>query len=375
MLLRIRMIIWKEFLQIVRDPRLLAVVVLLPVLMLLLYGFIINLDVQHIRLAVLDYDHSRESRDLIGVFSHGEYFDVVGYLTQPRQVNETLDRSQAKVVLVIPLHYSRDLAGGRTVPVQLLVDGSDSTTASTAIGYIGAILQQQSANITLHALARTGLHGTLAPLDVRTRYWYNPELRSANFIVPGLIAVILSMLAALLTSVTVVRERDRGTIEQIIVSPIQPFELMIGKLIPYILVAFCVVLLSIAVGLFIFHVPLRGSLALVLLTSAVFITAALGIGLLISTIAGNQQVAMTGALMGTQLPNIILSGFIFPISSMPAIVQLIAQIVPAAHFIRILRGIYLKGNGWPQVWLPTLYLGIIGIAMLALSTARFKKKL
>ena len=366
---------WKEFLQIVRDPRLLAVVVVVPVIMLLLYGYAINWDVQHIRLAVLDQDRSRDARDLIGAFEHGEYFDVVAYLERPAQIGDTLDRNLARVVLVIPLHFSRDLAAGRTTPVQLLVDGSDSTTASTAIGYIGAILQQQSSQITLKALQRAGVHGELAPVDLRTRYWYNPDLVSVNFLVPGLIAIILSMLAALLTSVTVVRERDRGTIEQLIVSPIQPFELMLGKLIPYTLVAFGVVLLSVAVGLFVFHVPIRGSLPLALLAAAVFTVAALGIGLFISTIASNQQVATTGALMVAQLPNVILSGFIFPIRGMPVFVQAIAQVVPATHFIRILRGIFLKGNGWPQIWLPMLYLLLIGTAMLTLSVVRFKKKL
>ena len=376
MLLRIRMIIWKEFLQIFRDPRLLYVVIVLPVFMLLLFGYAINLDVRHVQLAVYDQDYSRESRDLVGAFTHSAYFDLIGTVDNPRQVTEIMERGKARVVLVIPRNYSRDLAAGRTVPVQVLVDGADSTTASTAIGYIGAILQQQSTQISLQAVQRAGIHGqALQPVENRERYWYNPELKSTNFLVPGLISVILSMLAALLTSATIVRERERGTIEQLVVSPIRPFELMLGKLIPYVVIAFADVLLIMSAGIFIFHVPLRGSPVLALSAAAIFVVAALGIGLLVSAVAPNQQVAVTGALMGTQLPSVILSGFIFPVSSMPPIVRVIAQVIPATHFIRILRGIFLKGNTLSIVWQPMLYLLAIGVAMLLISTARFKKKL
>jgi len=264
------------------------------------------------------------------------------------------------------------------VPVQLIIDGSDSTVASTALGYTSAIIQQQSAKISLEALQRAGLPASgssLLPVDYRVRYWYNPELKSTNFIIPGLIAVILMMLSALLTSATVVRERERGTIESLVVSPVMPFELMLGKLIPYVIIAFFDVLLVIVAGRLLFHVPLLGSPALVLVLSGVFLTAALGIGLLISVTANNQQVAMVMAMVGTQLPAILLSGFVFPIASMPKVVQWISALIPASHFIKILRAIFLKGSGFGLIWKPSLLLLVFGLAMLALSSARFKKKL
>jgi len=376
-ILRTWMIIWKEFVHILRDARTLAVVVVLPVLMLVLYGYAINLDVKHLRLAVLDWDRTRASRDLIGAFSHGEYFDIAAYTTSDRAVTEALDRGRAKAALVIPLGFSSDLASGRRATAQLIVDGSDSTAASTAIGYAEAILRQHSANITLAALARTGLpvKNSYPPVEARVRFWYNPELRSVNYIVPGLIAVILMMLAALLTSMTVVREREQGTIEQLIVSPVKPHELMIGKLVPYVVIAFVDVITVIAAGRLLFHVPLVGSPALVLAMSGVFLTAALGIGLLISTLSPSQQTAMTVALVGTMLPTILLSGFVFPISAMPKGVQWLTNIIPARHFLVIARGAFLKGSGLDLLWRPALVLLVFGLVMLALSSLRFRKKL
>jgi len=377
MFLRMRMIMWKEFIQIFRDPRLLGVVVVIPIVMLLLYGYAINFDVRNLRLAVYDQDASRASRELIATFTGSEYFRIVDYLRDNHQVADALDGNRAQLVLIIPPTYRRDLADGRTAQVQVLINGSDSTTASTGIGYIAAILQQQSARISLEALAREGVNVTrvVTPVDNRIRYWYNSELRSTNFLVPGMIAMILMMLAALLTSVTVVRERERGTLEQLVVSPVQPLELMLGKLIPYVVIAFGDVLLILLVGVYVFQVPFRGSPWLVLALSGIFVTAALGIGLLVSTIAPNQQLAMLAAMLVSQMPSVLLSGFMFPISSMPRPIQLITYIIPARHFIKILRGIILKGNGLAQVWEPALGLLILALLLLGLSAARFKKKL
>jgi ABC-2 type transport system permease protein len=377
MILRTYMIAWKESVQILRDVRSLAVVIVLPVLMLILYGYAINLDVRHVPLAVYDQDLTHDSRDLTGAFTRSARFDVIAYLDSYEQVTKALDDGDARVALIIPRRFAADLARGRVVPVQLVVDGSDSTTASTAIGYAAAILLQQSARITLAAVQQSGLAlgGSALPLDARMRFWYNPELKSANFMVPGLIAVILMMLSALLTSMTVVRERERGTIESLIVSPVLPNELMLGKLIPYVMIAFADVILVIAAGRLLFRVPLVGSPALVLICSAIFLTAALGIGLLISTLAHNQQTAMTVAMLATQLPSMLLSGFLFPISAMPKIIQLITNIIPARHFLVIVRGIFLKGSGVPQVWQPALILLILGAFLLAMCALGFRKKL
>ena len=377
MILRTWMIAWKESIQILRDARSLIVVIVLPVLMLIIYGYAINLDVRHVRLAVYDQDRTRTSRDLIGAFTRSGRFDVVAYLNSDHQVAKAIDDGQARIALIIPVRFAADLARGQIVPVQLIIDGSDSTTASTAIGYAAAILQQQSVLISLDAVRRTGLatSDSVLPLDARMRFWYNPELKSANFMVPGLIAVILMMLSALLTSMTVVRERERGTIESLIVSPVMPHELMLGKLAPYVVIAFADVILVIAAGRLLFRVPLLGSPALVLVCSAIFLTAALAIGLLVSTLARNQQTAMTVAMLATQLPSMLLSGFLFPISAMPKVIQLITNIIPARHFLVIVRGIFLKGSGLSLVWQPALVLLTLGIVLLALCSLRFRKRL
>lgn len=373
MLLRTWMITWKEFKQISRDPRMLTVVILIPLFMLLLYGYAINLDVTHLRLAVYDQDRSRQSREVIAAFTRSGYYTQTAVLFSHRDVAARLDNGSAQLVLSIPPTFSADLANGRTATVQLLIDGSDSTVASTAIGYATQIIQEQSMRMAVAAIP--GAPVAMRPIELRSSYRYNPELRSTDYIVPALIAVILMMLSALLTSVTVVRERERGTIEQLLVSPVRPIELMLGKLIPYVVIAFGDVLLVMLAGALVFHVPLRGSLPLALLLSAIFVTAALGIGMFISTVARNQQTAMIAAMLTTQLPTVLLSGFMFPISSMPKVIQLLTNIIPASHFIRIMRGIFLKGNGLDLLWKPSLLLLAIAVAMLLLSAGRFKKSL
>jgi ABC-2 type transport system permease protein len=367
---------WKEFLQISRDVRLLIVVLIMPSFMLLLFGYAINLDVKHLRLAIYDQDCSSASRDLAGAFSRGEYFDIVAYVNSYNEATAALDNGRVQTLLVIPATYSEDIAAGRECPLQLIVDGSDSTTANTALGYLNGIIQQKSASISLAAIRRAGVKaGNLLPIEARFRYCFNPELKSTNFLIPGLIAAILMMLSAMLTSVTVVRERERGTIESLVVSPVMPFELMLGKLVPYVMIAFFDVLLVMTASVVVFKVPLKGDPLLVILLSGLFLIAALGIGLLISTVAKTQQLATAMAMMGTQLPSVMLSGFIFPISSMPQKAQWLTYIIPATHFIKILRAIFLKGSGFSLLWQPSLILFVIGLSMLLLCSARFKKEL
>lgn len=377
MLLRTWMMIWKEFIQILRDPRLLTVVVVMPMLMLAIFGFAINLDVRHVRLAVYDQDCSQASRELVGAFSRSGYFDIVAALHNGHEVADMLDLGRARLVLVIPPTLSKDLASGRVVPVQILADGSDSTTASTAVGYAEDVMQQQSTQLMLVAMQRSGhaVRGALTVVDHRVRYWFNPELKSTNFIVPGLVAIILMALSALLTSVTIVRERERGTIEPLVASPVMPLEVILGKLLPYAVIAFADVILVSVCGVLIFHVPLLGNPLLVLLTSGVFVLATLSIGLLISTVAPNQQVATMMAVMGTQLPTVLLSGFIFPITNMPPFIRVLTNIIPATHFINILRAIFLKGSGLSLIWRPTLWLFILGVTLAGISVARFRKRL
>jgi len=377
MLTRIRAIARKEFLHVIRDVRSLVAAMGLPLIMLVLYGYAINLDVKHMPTALYDQDRTQASRDLAGAFSRSGYFDINYSISRESRIGEALDRGLASVVLVIPRGFAADIARGKNTPVQVIIDGSDSTTATTAIGYANAIIQQESLKVTIEAIRRLGFADLqrFIPVDARLRIWYNPELESANFMVPGLIATVLMILAALITSLTVVRERERGTIEQLVVSPILPHELMLGKMIPYIIIAFVDVVLVTLAGRLIFDVPLRGSVILLLALSAVFVAAALGLGLFISAAAKTQQGATTAALIGTLLPTILLSGFVFPISSMPRIIQALTYLIPARHFLVIVRAIFLKGVGLSAVWPQALILAAFAAAMLALSSLGFKKRL
>jgi len=377
MLLRTWAIARKEFIQLVRDARTLAVIVVLPVLMLVLYGYAINLDVKHLQTAVVDQDRTSGARDLVRAFSNTEYFDIIRYLDSPAQIDDLIQRGAVKVALVIPRGYARDLAVGRRVQIQVIVDGSNPTTATLAVSYVSGIVQGYSSMVTVMAAARAGFTRPelFLPVEYRPRVWYNPELKSTYFIVPGLIAVILMMLSALLTAMTVVRERERGTIEQLVVSPVMPHELMIGKLIPYVVIAFADIVLVTVAGRLLFGVPLRGSVPLLLGLSAVFLVAVLGIGLLVSTIATTQELAMTIAVMTTMLPSFLLSGFVFPISNMPRAIQAITYLIPARYFLVIVRGIFLKGVGWAVLWPQVIPLVIFAAATIAAAALRFKKRL
>jgi ABC-2 type transport system permease protein len=367
----------KEFIQIRRDWRTLAVVLILPVLMLILYGYAINFDLRHVTMGVRDMDNTAASRRVIEAFGRSTLFDVRLRFDHPDEETRALDRGLARIVLVIPRGFSHDLAEGRSASLQLLVDGADSTTATTAIGYARATVAEISQEVTIDAVRRKGVIDTdnFRPVDLRTRFWYNPEQRSTVYIVPGLLVVIMMMMSSLLTAMTVVRERERGTIEQLIVSPVHPLELMAGKLVPYVVIAFVDVLLVTVAGRLIFDVPLRGSPLLLMGTAAIFLTAALGIGLFISVSSPSQQTAMTLAMLVSQLPTILLSGFIFPISAMPRPVQVLTNLIPARHFLVIVRAIFLKGVGLWAFQRQVLLLAGFGVLFLVLCSLRFKKRL
>ncbi len=377
MWIRIRAIMRKEFVHIFRDVRTLAVVVVLPVLMLVLYGYAINLDVRHLRTAILDQDRTSASRGLIRALQNNEYFDVVGFLNTPQEIDRLFARGEAKVVLVIPRGYARDIAAGNPSQVQVLVDGSDSTTATIAQSYVLGFIQSVSVDMVRAYAARAGVPAErlAVPIDVRPLVWYNPEMKSTYFIVPGLVAIILMQISALLTSLTIVRERERGTIEQLVVSPVMPHELMIGKIVPYVIIAFVDVVLVIICGRLLFGVPLKGSVVWLLAFSAIFLFASMGIGLLISVLARTQLVAFIAAVLGTMLPSILLSGFMFPVTSMPKVLQALTYLVPARYFIFILRGIFLKGAGPEVLWKAALALVLFGLVAVAASARRFEKRL
>jgi ABC-2 type transport system permease protein len=367
----------KEFIQIGRDWRTLGVVIALPVLMLILYGYAINFDLRHVALGVQDDDRTPDSRRLIDAFRRGESFDVAAWPESPAAAARALDAGEVRAVLVIPRGYAADLAAGRTAAVQVLVDGADSTSATTTIGYAGAIVREHSGAVTLEALRRRGLNVRegFPPLEPRVRFGYNPDQRSGNYFVPGLIAVILMMLSMLLTALTVVRERERGTIEQLVVSPLQARELILGKLVPYAAIAFVDVLLVMGAGRVLFGVRVAGSIPLLLALAALYLVAALGIGLLISVLAPTQQTAMTAGMLASQLPTILLSGFIFPVRAMPEVVQWLTNLVPARHFLVIVRGIFLKASPLAHLWPQALALAAIALATLGLASLKFRKKL
>lgn len=372
---RMRAIIRKEFIQIWRDPRSLAVAVILPVIMLLLYGYGINLDVKHIHTAVLDMDNTQRSMEVLDTFSQSKYFDFDMRMSSYFDLERLMDSGRVTLAIIVPKGFESDLSRG-SAKLQIVTDGSDASSASIAMGYAAQICQSISQNLAVSEMQRRGMSGSqLAGINVKPRYWYNPELNSTNFIVPGLIAVILMLLSALLTSMTIVRERERGTIEQLVVSPIKPIELMLGKILPYSLIAFVDILLVILGGKFIFGIPLVGSVPLLLAASFLFLIAALGLGLLISCISKTQLTAMSIAVILTMLPTILLSGFVFPISGMPAVIRVITYLIPARYYLVIARGIFLKGVGFNYLWVQMLLLLIIGALSVMLSTKKFRKVL
>lgn len=355
-LFRLRAVVRKELRQIRRDARSLAFMVLLPGFMLLMFGFALNFDVKHIPLAVVDQDGSRASRDLVDKFRTTEYFDLKAVLPETAAVDPLMAREEVRVALVIPPDYAEDLLAGRSPAVQVLVDGSNAMSGSTAAGYIGAILQGHSQRVTVEALARRGGGSVALPVAAEVRVWYNPELRSANFLVPGLMAFILMVVVTISTAFSVVREKERGTMEQLSLSSLRPVELVVGKMVPYAVIALVAAHLVLLLGWALFGVAIRGSYPLLLLAMVLFVFGALGQGLLISSITRTQTVAFLIAVLSTMLPTFILSGFVFPIRNMPPVVQGITHLVPGRYFLAALRAVILKGAGLPAVWDQVLLL-------------------
>ncbi len=374
---RIWSILRKEFIEIWRDPRSLVFVLAMPVMMLLLYGYGISSDVKRVPLVVYDRDGGPPARELVRRFTSTEYFVEARRVGNLREFRSTIDRGEAKVGLMIPEDFSRNLGAGRPAPVQFVVDGSDSNTASIAIGNIAAI--GKSTELAPRDLRPqvliTPKPESPVPIELRTWIWYNPELTSSNFLVPGLTAVILMMLAAILTSLTVAREWEQGTMESLIASPLRPYELMIGKILPYVAIGLVDVVLILLLAVFWFQVPLRGSVPLLMASSTVFLLGGLGIGLFISAATRSVQVAFQLSILATMLPALLLSGFFYPIENMPPILQAITALVPARYFLVVIRGIFLKGVGLVVLWKELLFLSIFAVLMLMASSAKFKKRL
>lgn len=371
MITRIRPVVRKEFRQISRDKRSLGVILFIPLFLLVMFGYAISLDVRNIPTGVMDLENSKESRAFLQAFENSEYFDVREYLHSYSQIDELLKGGEIKVALVIPRDFTRKLWRDKTCEVQMLLDGSNPTEASTVLGYLEVISQSHTAKINAN-LGFAG-DGTPGSLDFRPRVWYNPELKSSVFLVPGLITLILVISAVVSTALSIVREKETGTMEQILVSPLRPLELVVGKTIPYIFISLISAIGVLGVSYLLFGVTIRGSYLLLLLVMLLFLLSCLGLGILISTISATQQVAFTLAVLITVLPSFLLSGFVFPIRNMPWIIQAITYLVPARYVLEALRGIIIKGSGLLSFWPAVLGLVVFSAATLALSTFRLRR--
>ena len=357
----------KELRQISRDRRTLTTIVFVPAFFLLLYGYALNWDIRHIALAVQDRDATPQSRALISAFVNSGYFDRVADVYAPEELDRILDLNRARAALVVPEGFGRDIEAGRTPQVQLIIDGDNANTATTVMGYAG--------NIVRSAGAAPGPGQAQGPLiSVEPRIWYNPELRSTLFLVPGLIAYILMITAVISTALSVVREKESGTIEQVRMAPIDTFSFIVGKSIPYFFISLASAGLIIGAAMLLFGLPMRGNWLALLLALSLFIAGALGTGLLISTVAETQQIAFQAAMLTSFLPTLMLSGFIFPISSMPDVLQVITHVVPARYFLIALRGIVLKGTPLYLLWPQMVALSIYALAMLTLAAVRLARE-
>ncbi len=365
--MRLWAIIKKEFFHILRDPRSLGIIVLMPLLMVLIFGYAINLDLKNIPIAVVDNDHSADSRRLIHAFSRSGYFEVRAYPANAADFETLFRAGKIKGGLTIPRGFAASIATQLETPVQIIVDGSDGNVGQTILQYSEAILMDFSSKITPQQMQM--------PVEMRPRFWYNETLQSANFIVPGLVAVILMMISALLTSITIAREKETGTLEQLLAAPVHPVEIIVGKVVPYIALALLDGLIIIGAGLLIFDVPFHGSPMVLLMGTLIYLYPCLTLGLLISTLSRTQQVAMMQALIITILPSMMLSGFIFPIASMPKLHQFISSVIPATYYLRIIRGVLLKGVDAAVLAPDALILLIIGTVFIGLAVKKFKVKI
>lgn len=365
----------KEFLHVMRDPRSLGLGIAIPVVLLLLFGYVLTLDVDRIPLAVRDRSRTPESRELLSRFEGSRYFRVVLRAESDAEISAAIDEGRVLAALVLPENFSGRIRSDRSSAVQLLLDASEANTATIALGYAEALVSGYSSELELRWARAKGLQGIRPPLDVRPRIWFNADLESKNFIVPGLISVIMMIIAALLTSLTVAREWEQRTMEPLIATPVTGPELILGKLLPYFAIGMADLAVAVAMGEFLFHVPMRGDLFLLFGIAAVFLVGALSLGMLFGVAMRSQLPASQLAMAFTFLPSYLLSGFVFSIDSMPAAVRAVTYLVPARYFVQSIKGIYLKGVGL-ETLLPSAAMLLLFAAAALLAAARiFRKKL
>jgi ABC-2 type transport system permease protein len=365
----------KEFFHIYRDPRSLALVILMPALLMLLFGYAVTLDVKKVPMAVLDYDRSQESLNFIQRFSASPYFNLSFWVRDEMEIKRLIDRGEVKVGIVLPWDFSKTIKAEKVIPVQALIDGSDANTANIVLSYIQAIARQYTQEKTILKVSRIGVTNFNLPIDVRPRVWFNEDLESKNYFVPGLVAVIISIIGVLLTGQVIVREWEKGTMELLISTPVRKGELMVGKLFPYFFLGLLDLSLSVLMGKWVFEVPLRGSAVLLFSLSCIYILVALALGLTISIFARTQLLANQMAMVIGFLPTFLLSGFTFVISNMPTWLQIITYGIAPRYYVTIVKEIFLKGAGFSFLWRETLVLMGMALAGLWVATRSFRKEL
>jgi len=365
----------KEIVQVLRDTRSLVIVLIMPVILVLLFGYGVNLDLKHLPIYAYDRDGSQQSQDLLKRFQASDYFEIVRLGNKYSDLTRAIDDGHAKMGLVIPWDFSQRLRDGRPTSVQALVDGTDDNTANVLIGYAQAVVQGYSSEIQLDWLRDRGQVAQPAPVTVETRTWYNENLESSAFIVPGVLALVMSVIGAFLTSLTIAREWERGTMEQLISTPVSPLEIMFGKLVPYFAIGMIDVIVCALIALYWFHVPFRGSFLTLLLSSAMFMIVVLSMGFFISVIAKNQLAASQLALLATFLPAFLLSGFLYAIEQMPVVLQWITRVLPARYYVSVLKKIFLKGSPAALLYADLVPLAIFTFVLALLATHSFHKRL
>ncbi len=372
---RIRHMLVKEFIQVFRDPRMKAFIFVVPIMQLLIFSYAASTDVRQIASAIYDLDNTVTSRELVSRFVRSGYFNAVEYIASDARERDLLDRGKARVVLRMDKGFEDDLLAGRSAPLQMIVDGTDSNTAGIVLGYSNAIIYQYSQQVLVDRLHR--LRGDVrrpGQVTLQTRTWFNENLESRTFFVPGVIALMITLLTLLLTSMAVVREKEIGTMEQILVTPIRPLEFILGKTVPFALISIVDLVLVTLVGVLWFEIPVRGSYVLLFFATSVYLMSTLGVGLLISTLSQTQQQAMMSTFFFF-MPAVLLSGFMFPIANMPVAVQWLTYLDPMRYVMVILRGIFLKGVGISILWPQIAALVVIGAATLGVASKRFRKTL
>jgi len=346
-----------------------------PILQLIVLGYAASLDVSNMPMVVCDMDHSAASRDLVDHFTSTGYFSIKGYVERHTEIDSWLDDGHASIAIVIPKNFERNLNNGKQAPLQVIADGTETSSASIGFSYASMIVMQYSQNILMESLLKHGQQIIAAQVSPEVRVWYNPDLKSRNFMVPGVLGLLLMVMTMILTSLAIVKEKELGTLEQLVVTPIRPYQLIIGKLAPFFVIGIVDVLLVVAAAAVVFSLPVKGGVLLLIGLSILFLMTTLGLGLFISTISHTQQQAMMTAIFFFMFPMMFFSGFVFPIENMPVLIQYVSVLVPLRYYFVIVRGLFLKGVGMAMLWPQAVALLVFGLVILSLSVARFQKRI